>query len=123
MRLRRHSVMRQAFVGALLLTLVAATPQESRDPGLRPFLERHCFECHGADAKKKALRLDTPGIDVATCIKVYDRVASGEMPPPKQARPPKNEIAAFLSRLSEPLTRASFAKREGQGRAVYRRLN
>ena len=32
----------------------------------------------------------------ARWVKVYDRVSSGEMPPPKQSRPPKEELAGFL---------------------------
>jgi hypothetical protein len=116
-------MLRSTVVASFLLAPVAAAPQEPRDAGLRPFLERHCFECHGEDAKKKALRLDGPSLDHETWIKVFDRVESGEMPPPRQARPPKNEVAAFLARLNEPLARASLARREGQGRAVFRRLN
>jgi hypothetical protein len=88
-----------------VLSLLLAGVAQAQEP--REFLERHCFECHAPDSRK-AFKLD-----VATWIKIYDRVAAGEMPP-KQ----KVDSAAFLKTLGAWLTRESR-----QEPARFRRLN
>jgi cytochrome c553 len=93
------------------------------------YLNAHCAECHGADARKRDLRLDTLAKDLgkpdnfATWLKVFEKVESGDMPPPKRERPPKEETAAFLRALKTDLLKADLARRQAEGRAVTRRLN
>ena len=104
-------MLRSTFVGWMLLA-GAAPAQEPREAAQRPFLERHCFECHGPDSRKKALKLD-----FATWVKVYDRVSAGEMPPPDAAQPSKADAAAFLQTLGERLSKESLeqaARLEGE---------
>ena len=58
-----------------------------------PFLEKNCVECHDADAKKGGRDLTALGSDLTdrrtfeAWVKVFDRPASGEMPPKKKPRP------------------------------------
>jgi hypothetical protein len=54
---------------------------------------------------------------------VHDRVAAGEMPPPKRERPPKAESDAFLGGLAADLTKADLARRRAEGGSTLRRLN
>jgi len=89
------------------------------------FLKKHCFDCHGDGAKKGELSLDVLSRDLSDAeatrrwTLVHDRVASGEMPPDKEDKPPAAETAAYLKSLSSELTTAHLARRE----VVLRRLN
>jgi len=93
---------------------------------LLPFLELHCYDCHGDGAKKGGLAMDKLSFDLedpatfVTWERIYDRAISGEMPPKKIAeRPSVNELAVFSSHLEAPLIDAHL-KDKG---TVLRRLN
>ena len=93
---------------------------------LLPFLELHCYDCHGDGAKKGGLAMDQLSYDLAdpanfvTWERIYDRAMGGEMPPKKiLERPSANELAVFSSRLESPLVDAHL-KDKG---TVLRRLN
>ena len=58
----------------------------SFEPAVRPLLDAHCIDCHGADVQKGKLRLDGE-VTMNTWIKVHDKLASGEMPPKKEEQP------------------------------------
>ena len=94
-----------------------------------PFLEKNCVECHDADAKKGGLDLTALKSDLTdrktfeTWIKVFDRTASGEMPPKKKARPDAAQQTAYLGDLSGLLLRQDAALIAAQGRTVERRMN
>ena len=94
-----------------------------------PFVEKSCVECHDADAKKGGLDLTALKSDLTdrktfeTWIKVFDRTASGEMPPKKKPRPDAAQQAAYLGDLSGLLVRQDAVQIVAQGRAVERRMN
>jgi len=92
------------------------------EPGLRPLIDSHCIECHGADVQKGRLRLDGE-VDMGTWIKVHDRIAAGEMPPKKAEQPPQALRDESLKSLRESLHAASLEKQRTQGRVPVRRLN
>jgi len=84
-----------------------------------PFLELHCYDCHGDGAKKGGLAMDKLSFDLedpatfVTWERIYDRAISGEMPPKKIAeRPSVNELAVFSSHLEAPLIDAHLKKKE-----------
>src|SRR5205823_3509831 len=52
-------------------------------------------------------------------VRVHDRIADGEMPPPTEAQPDRGAKRAFLGSLGPGLAAADRAQRE----VVYRRLN
>lgn len=59
---------------------------------------KHYAECHSADSLEAGLDLKTLPLELSKpgelCwVKIYDRVASGEMPPKKNPRPAAEEIA------------------------------
>jgi len=113
-------------LGALgwVLTLPAADV-----PGLKPFLEKHCYDCHDADSHKAGLRLDNLPVDfrdeksAATWAHVFDKIKSGEMPPKKKTRPASADITTVTGGLQTQLQAASLEKQRTRGRVLIRRLN
>src|SRR5262245_52539736 len=97
---------------------------------VRKFFDAHCIECHGADVKKKNLRLDTlPAAFDDRAVRdrwaqVHDRIRLGEMPPPKNhAQPKPDEVQPVLAWIAARVDGADAEKRAREGRTVLRRLN
>ena len=95
----------------------------------KAFIENHCASCHDETEKKSGLDLtaltfqpDQPE-NVATWVKVFDRVSSGEMPPKKKSRPAPAELTAFTEKLAQRLVGDESARTALNGRATRRRLN
>jgi mono/diheme cytochrome c family protein len=115
----------------LLLLLLPCAPQDSPQAGdpalapLRPFLRKHCFECHAEGSRKGGLDFDALSGNLADpdvhrrWVLIHDRVRSGEMPPARSVRPGADESAAFLRPLAQSLSAADRARPRG----VLRRLN
>jgi len=92
--------------------------------GRLAFIENHCTDCHD-DVEKKG-NLDLTNLlasDFPTWVKIHDRVAAGEMPPKKKKRPDAEDVARFISGLSNTLTETDRAAVARDGRAMQRRLN
>jgi hypothetical protein len=94
------------------------------------FLDAYCVSCHGSETKKGGLDLEKLSADfkepaaLASWVKVYDRIQSGEMPPKgRKQRPEKAEVDALLKELEAGLVVADQSRRSGDGRALVRRLN
>src|SRR5262245_12279163 len=94
---------------------------------VRPFLVRHCMECHGGKEKPKGdFRLDDLTEDFDNPIQrdrwlaVLKRVQAGEMPPKAKPRPPEKESQALVSWVRGQADAAS-ARRAAAGRVVLRR--
>lgn len=94
-------------------------------PALQPFLDTHCMDCHDAEMKKGGLdlaALPTDGLNAAALkkwVRVFDRVAAGEMPPAKKKQPTQEEVQDFMAALGGDLA----AKSQAQKGTVLRRLN
>jgi len=94
-------------------------------PAIQPFLDQHCMDCHDGDIKKGDLdlaSLSTDGSNAAALkkwVRVFDRVASGEMPPAKKKQPAPEAIQDFTATLSSDL----IIKSKAQASTVLRRLN
>lgn len=92
---------------------------------LAPFFDSHCYECHDDSVKKGGLDLDALSRDLtnpailAKWVRLYDRVASGEMPPKGRDRPGEGEAQVLRERLGPVLA----AAHESQKGTVLRRLN
>src|SRR5205823_13944839 len=56
-------------------------------------------------------------------VLVHDRVANGEMPPKKKARPDSAVAEGFIKALASSLAEAEAARAAKEGRATQRRLN
>ena len=113
---------RVLLLGAMLL----GTASDAAE--LAPFYARHCVECHDADTQKGNLNLTslppaTAGAEAfARWVKVHDRIASGEMPPKKKARPAPVEVQAVTRTLAATLTAAERVRLAGEPRTGLRRL-
>lgn len=92
---------------------------------LNAFFEKHCYECHDDLSTKGGLdlyALSTDLSDPATItqwIRIYDRIAGGEMPPSEKLQPSPGEKRIFGETLAPPLASAH----EAQKGTVLRRLN
>ena len=124
---------RLAFSWFVLLALFEASALAQDATGfagkVKPFIKAYCTDCHGPDAKKAGLRLDTLGTDLADeasltkWVHVRDKVAAGKMPPKKSEQPPRAEVESFTKWLQEELHKASLARQQTKGRVLLRRLN
>ena len=119
-------------VRAVLLLATCATASAANDaalPKLKPFLEKHCYECHGAEKQKHDLRFDTLGSDLTsvetlrTWQDILDQVNLGEMPPPKKPQPSGPELTSFVNVLTARLDEAYARRKSTGGSTVLRRLN
>lgn len=99
---------------------------------VRAFVEAHCVECHDAEVRKGGLDLTAlayaprHATNLARWVTVHDRVAAGEMPPPKKGRPdpvPPGARMTFTGSLSNALAAADRERIATEGRATRRRLN
>ena len=107
------------------LLLLVALPAVAAVPAIQPFLDQHCMDCHDGDVKKGGLDLSSLSSDggdagaLKKWVRVYDRVAAGEMPPAKETQPSNDERQNFMAALGADLT----AKSQAQAGTVLRRLN
>jgi cytochrome c553 len=105
-----------------------APDAKSYDEQVRPFLVKHCLECHGAEKTKGDLRLDrlsTEFADEASRKRwrtVLKRVQAGEMPPKAKPRPAEKEVQS-LSEWISASAKTADARHAAEGRVVLRRLN
>ena len=109
-------------------TAARDTVKEDFSKNAEPFLREFCVSCHGSDVAKGNLRLDQLDTDLSQRSNherwrhVLNRVRSGEMPPPGNAKPTELQITAFLEALATNLDSAAIANRN-DGRVILRRLN
>jgi hypothetical protein len=108
------------FLLCSMASLASALP-----PAIQPFLDQHCIDCHDSDVKKGGLDLSalitspsTPAT-LKKWVRIFDRVATHEMPPPKKTQPSPSELQAFATALSTDLT----TQYNAQKGTVLRRLN
>jgi len=87
-----------------------------------------CIHCHDADTET-GLDLDAIGFDLGDAgtfrqwERIFDRVASGEMPPASEDRPDPKQLKTALASLGKDLQVASLARQEEFGRVPSRRLS
>ncbi|MFM8536695.1 MAG: DUF1592 domain-containing protein [Planctomycetaceae bacterium] len=122
-----------AALGVLCAAAAAARgevpPPDAAAPLRRAMIERHCIACHDAATREggfdvTALRWqpDDPA-NADRWVKVFGRVARGEMPPRDEQRPAPELRTAFLDVLAAGLSAAGRERQVRDGRAVHRRLN
>ena len=115
------------FVIAILLLLQRASPLAwaGEFDALRPALKARFYDCHSGSTVEGGLNLEQLGDDLrqpgllAKWVRLHDRVAAGEMPPPDAPQFSPADKQALVARLSQVLTSASAA----QATTVIRRLN
>lgn len=103
----------------------AASPLEE----VRPFLEKHCYACHGAEKQENEKRFDTLGVELTRVETlqlwqgVLDQLNRGEMPPEDSPQPAGSEIRQVVQILTRELKAAYAQHRSTGGQTVVRRLN
>jgi hypothetical protein len=86
---------------------------------VKPFLAKHCVECHGAKKPDGELDLTTLDPDMKTSSSgarwatVVDKLTQGEMPPKQRPRPTPDTLAATIRWVQAEAKRANkhFTKR------------
>ncbi|MEN9574099.1 MAG: hypothetical protein RL514_1954 [Verrucomicrobiota bacterium] len=115
-------------LGLLVAFIATLAGSSATAVGPAAFFDRHCTDCHDAAEKKGGLDLTSLTLKLedranfATWEKVHDRIASGEMPPKKKARPPAEATRALLTDLDAQLTAADAARVAKEGRVRMRRM-
>jgi mono/diheme cytochrome c family protein len=127
-----------AFIAATQLSGVAfaddAVSVASAEHGVNKesakFFDQYCSDCHYEDQSGgldlSVLTYDPANRDnLATWVRLFDRVAEGEMPPKRKnkPRPPAADIAAFTKLVSSSLTAFEQEVSVRDGRSIQRRLN
>ena len=117
------------MLSAALLSIVIAVTSDDRPPELvAKLIQETCVDCHrGASAEAE---LDLQRLPWTTdsasglqpWIHVYDRIASGEMPPDAERLPGRQRVAV-LKALSDALHLGDHALVRKSGRGPLRRLN
>jgi hypothetical protein len=115
----------KALLFTTFLLCSMASHASAIPPVIQPFLDQHCIDCHDSDVKKGGLDLSALTISPNTpatlkkWVRIFDRVAAHEMPPPKKPQPSPSELQAFATALSTDLT-TQYNTQKG---TVLRRLN
>lgn len=118
-----------AAVLGLAPAMAATTPPSPPPRGTADFIEQHCASCHDDVEKKGDLDLTSLAYSPsdpqnhALWVKIFDRVADGEMPPKKKKRPEPAALATFGQSLGDSLAAAERSRLASEGRATQRRLN
>ena len=122
-------MIRLLFVIGLLLPLSSACAETEPLDGVRPFLKKHCYSCHGPKKQENDRRVDTLKTDLSNVdtLKrwqgVLDQLNRGEMPPEDSPQPDAKELAKVIDILSARLREAYAKHRSTGGQTVARRLN
>ena len=110
---------------AISLLALPATVSAFDDEPLHGFFNNHCYQCHDDNDSKGGLDLYNLSTDLSDpgtmqkWVRIFDRVAAGEMPPEDEPAPDSATRRRFAEALSPPL---SEAHSEAKG-TVLRRLN
>jgi hypothetical protein len=119
----------RAFISTTLLCGLAMAG-EAPIEGSVQFFDTYCGECHYEDASGgldlSVLAFDPRNKDnLATWVRIFDRVSTGEMPPKKRdkKRPTPADLATFTHSVSSTVTAFEQERTAREGRALKRRLN
>ena len=102
--------------------------EEDFDTTVLPFIQEHCFKCHGKKKQKGDIRLDTLSTDFSraenaiTWQDVSDMLVIGDMPPEDEPRPPADALSKVIEVIDLKL-RAAAEEQIGGGRIAIRRLS
>lgn len=106
----------------------STSPAASGSKASAEFFESHCFDCHNSDNAEAGFDLAELGGSAKTgdfdrWVEVYDRVASGEMPPADMDRPLKAELSQFVTTAKQVLHQRQQSEFNELGRVQGRRLS
>ena len=95
---------------------------------MRPFLQKNCVRCHGADTQEGNFRVDDElpndfiaKVNVDRWSEVLNMLNAGEMPPEGEPRPSLVEVTKVVEWIEHERLRAEIARNDR--RVVLRRMN
>jgi len=132
MNREKHPTKKAALMSWCVLLLASSrlfadAPAPSLEEAVTPLVEASCLGCHGENTKT-GLDLETLGYDLSQpnefrhWVRVYDRVAAGEMPPQGKRRPDSKLVEKALVALRDSLHATDSAAQKAEGRVPARRL-
>ncbi|MEZ5944498.1 MAG: DUF1592 domain-containing protein [Planctomycetaceae bacterium] len=95
---------------------------------IKPLLDKHCVDCHGAELTEGNIRIDTlnpdllRGEDTDWWVEIFAVVAKGEMPPPDSSELGTADRQRIVEWLSTELQTASRSRRSEGAQSSFRRL-
>jgi len=112
-----------------LLNAAPLSPDAQRqfDQTVKPFLEKHCYDCHDETTTRAGFRIDTLGTDFLAdknadnWKEIYDNLGLGKMPPEKKPRPAESDVKAVTDWIDQEIRSAERLAKNSPGRT--RRLN
>ncbi len=115
----------------LIVSLIAVDSTRSAEvaPSLQAVFSKLCSECHSDKHSEGELNLSTLSTDWDQAAvfekweRIFDRLRSGEMPPPSSPQPSATQRQQILKQIAEPLQRALAKRLASDGRVALRRLN
>lgn len=117
------------FAGLLSMLLCGLANTHSPAAPPHAFLKQHCVDCHGPYAQEGGLRVDQLPQDLhnpdnlALWVRLWDRVAEGEMPPADAQQPTAAERDAFVAAAQKDLLAADRKLLAEAGGRGVRRMN
>jgi hypothetical protein len=126
------------FAGIAFASLISvAAPAEGRVPThsstaaadvVRPFVDRHCIECHDGDVSKgdlnlEAIRSQDPSVHSGIWERVVQRLRTRQMPPSDKERPEEAAYTRVLTDLERSLDAAAVRDPDPGRTPTLRRLN
>jgi mono/diheme cytochrome c family protein len=124
----KHAI--SLLIGLLTLADVLSTPANAQVPGkIAALVKSHCVDCHGGKKPDAGLDLAQLKFDLSdprsfgTWVRVHDKLAAGEMPPPDADQPSPDERRMAVGTLHKTLHATSLAQQKTEGRVALRRMN
>ncbi|MEI6232956.1 MAG: DUF1588 domain-containing protein [Planctomycetota bacterium] len=102
------------FVVTFAIASRAAEKPIAFDSGIKPFLQKHCVSCHGAEKPKAKFSLHDIGTSafdksIDKWKAVEERLTLNEMPPDTESRPDALAVRAVLDWIKSELNHAGVA--------------
>ncbi len=107
---------------------LSAESRKTYEERVRPFLERHCFECHDESSAKAGFRVDDLDTDFLLgktadrWREAIDQINLGKMPKTK-SKPDPGDAFAVVEWVNQELRNAEKRAQTTAGRTPMRRLN
>ena len=119
------------FLSFALLSLSAfsADSIQTFNKSIKPLLEKHCVQCHGAKKQKGDFRIDNLNPDMINgpnadfWHEALNQINDGEMPPEDEKQFSEKELDLVTGWLEKELHKAAAHRNSTGGRQVMRRMN
>ena len=115
--------------GLFFSALIHLYAEKDFDSTITPFLQTHCFKCHGPEKQKADRRYDQllhpiqNDEDLLLFQDILDQLNLGEMPPEEEPRPDPAEVKEVVAWLTSAIAEAQAKRENNGGETVLRRLN